>query len=230
MLKFDVEDRVGRIVIGRASMGNALTEEMVRQLGEIMLQAAQEADILMLAGEGADFTIGRDRQEPRKSTPFDAFRHISALNAAMAAFPGILITGVRGRAFGLGIGLIMRSDIAIASADAQFALDEVKLGIPPMFIMEEILEHVPAKRALEIILSSREFGADEALQMGLVSRVVPAAGLDQAVDEFCGVLRRRDRSVVLACKRYLRAVGKMPVDARSAFALVEQTQFAMSKH
>src|SRR5262245_27603199 len=117
-------------------------------------------------------------------------------------------TGVRGRAFGLGFGLIMRSDIAIASANTRFALDEVKLGIPPMFIMEQILEHLPAKRALDFILTGREFGADETLQIGLVSRVVGPDDLDGSMGEFVATLRSRDRRVVLACKRYLRAVGK----------------------
>jgi enoyl-CoA hydratase/carnithine racemase len=69
--------------------------------------------------------------------------------------------------------------------------------------------------------------ADEALQIGLVSRVVGAADLDGTVGEFVATLRSRDRRVVFACKRYLRAVGKMPPEARSAYALVEQTQFAM---
>jgi methylglutaconyl-CoA hydratase len=230
MLNFKVENRVGEIVIARASAANAFTGEMVRQLGEIMLKAATSADIVTLRGEGADFTVGRDRQEKRSGSPFDAFRNISALNKAIAAFPGVLITGVRGRAFGLGIGLIMRSDIAIATADAQFALDEVRLGLPPMFIMEEIFEHLPSKRALEIILSSREFDANEALQMGLLSQVVPKLRFEKTLSNFVLALCDRDRSVILACKRYLRAVSKLPVDARSAFALVEQTQFAMSKH
>jgi enoyl-CoA hydratase/carnithine racemase len=227
MLKFNVEDRVGTIVIERASAGNAFTEEMVRQLGEIIRRAAQEADIVALSGAGPDFTIGRDRHEPKSGSPFDAFRNISALNKAIVEFPGVLITGVRGRAFGLGVGLIMRSDIAIAAADARFALDEVKIGIPPMFIMEQILEHLPAKRAIDFILTSREFGADEALQIGLVSRVVAPDDLDGTMGEFVATLCSRDRRVVLACKRYLRAVAKMPREARSAYALVEQTQFAM---
>jgi enoyl-CoA hydratase/carnithine racemase len=137
---------------------------------------------------------------------------------------------VRGRAFGLGVGLVMRSDLAIAASDAQFALDEVKLGIPPMFIMEEIVDHLPSKRALDIILTSREFGADEALQIGLLSRVVPAEQLEAAAEDLVETLRGRDHSIILACKRYLRTVAKMPADARAAYALVEQTQFAMSKH
>jgi enoyl-CoA hydratase len=96
-----------------------------------------------------------------------------------------------------------------------------------MFIMEQILEHLPAKRALDFILTGRAFGADEALQIGLVSRVVGPDDLDGTMGEFVATLRSRDRRVVLACKRYLRAVGKMPPEARSAYALVEQTQFAM---
>jgi enoyl-CoA hydratase/carnithine racemase len=227
MLKFHVEDRVGTIMMERASAGNAFTGEMIRQIGEIMRRAAQEADIVTLSGAGVDFTIGRDRHEPKNGSPFDAFRNISALNKAIAQFPGLLITGVRGRAFGLGFGLVMRSDIAIAAANTRFALDEVKLGIPPMFIMEQILEHLPAKRALDFILTGREFGADEALQIGLVSHVVAPDDLDSTVGKFVATLCSRDRRVVLACKSYLRAVAKMPPEVRSAYTLVEQTQFAV---
>jgi enoyl-CoA hydratase/carnithine racemase len=229
MLQFKADGRVGELVINRPDAGNAFTGEMARQLGEIMREAAQKADIVIIRGEGADFTIGRDRHEPKGASPFDAFRQISAANAAMAAFPGILISKVRGRAFGFGVGLVMRSDIAFASQGAQFRLDEVEHGIPPMFIMEAMADHLAPKHALEIVLSGRQLSADDALRIGLVSRAVPAAALDEAVGDFVGLLRGRDRRVVLACKRYLRASAKLPADARPAFALIEQTEFAMSK-
>jgi enoyl-CoA hydratase/carnithine racemase len=230
MITLKMQDRVGRIVIERASAANAITTAMVVQLRSLLREAAESADIVTLQGEGADFTIGRDRHELRTGTPFEAFSNISELNKAIAAFPGILISIVRGRACGLGMGLVMRSDIAIAGSDARFRLDEVEHGIPPMFIMEKIVDHLPAKSALDIVLSGREFDANEALQMGLVSRVVPTDRLDATAAEFVEALRGRDRSVVLACKRYMAAVGKMPADARAAFALVEQTQFAINKH
>ncbi len=230
MISFNVEDRVGRIVIARAAAANAFTGDMVRQLSAALQSAAESTEIVTLTGEGTDFTVGRDRHEPKTGSPFDAFRIISALNKAIAAYPGILIAVVRGRAHGLGVGLVMRSDLAIAASDTQFALDEVKLGIPPMFIMEEIVDHLPSKCALDLILTSREFGADEALQMGLLSQVVPADRLESATAELVETLRRRDRSVILVCKRYLRTVAKMPAEARAAYALVEQTQFALSKH
>jgi enoyl-CoA hydratase/carnithine racemase len=96
--------------------------------------------------------------------------------------------------------------------------------------MEKIVDHLPAKSALDIVLSGREFDAAEGLQMGLLSRVVASERLEATAAEFVEALRGRDRSVVLACKRYMAAVGKMPADARAAFALVEQTQFAINKH
>jgi enoyl-CoA hydratase/carnithine racemase len=121
----------------------------------------------------------------------------------------------------------MRSDLAIASEDALFALDEVKLGIPPMFVMAAIVDHMPPKRGLDVILTSREFTAKEALDIGLLSRVVPASELDASVEKLLGELRARDREVLRACKRYLHAVGQMPVEVRPAHALIEQTRFAL---
>jgi enoyl-CoA hydratase/carnithine racemase len=202
---------------------------MVRQLGEAMRAAAAGADIVTLSGEGADFTVGRDRSEPATRPAYDTFRELAAVNEAIASFPGILLSAIRGRAFGLGVSLAMRSDIAIAASDARFCLDEVAHGIPPMFVMQEMVAHLPPKRALEVVLSGREFGADEALQIGMLSRVVPPTALEAAVAELVAAVGGRDRGVVLACKRYLRAVGELPPRARSAFALVEQTEFVMRK-
>lgn len=229
MIRYSAKNRVGEIVISRPDAGNAITGEMAQTLGEILVRAATEADIVVLSGAGDDFTVGRDRQGIKAASPYDAFRSVSAVNGAITAFPGILIAKVCGRAFGLGVGLTMRSDIAFAASNSRFVLDEVAHGIPPMFIMEEMVNHVAPKRMLEIILSGREFGADEALQMGLLSRVVSADALDGAVQGFVDTLSSRDQSVVRACKRYMRAVRTMPAEARPAFALVEQTEFALQK-
>jgi enoyl-CoA hydratase/carnithine racemase len=230
MIKFNVVDRIGRLVIDRPDAGNAFTTEMARQFRTALEAAAEGADIVVMTGAGPDFTVGRDRNEPRAGTPFDAFSAVSAMNQAIASLPGILVTAVRGQVHGLGVGLVLRSDLAIGAHDAAFLLDEVELGIPPMFIMEQMVEHLPAKQIFDLILTSRPFNADYALQLGVLSRVVAAAELDSEVEKVVAILHQRDRRAVLACKRYLRAVGKIPRDARAAFALIEQTQFAMQQH
>jgi methylglutaconyl-CoA hydratase len=226
LVDLKIENRIARLTLKRPG-GNAFSSEMLTQFRAVLERASTEADILVIGAAGEDFSLGRDRQEPKAGgTPFDAFKLITEVNTALADFPGVAVALAQGRAFGFAVGLIMRCDIAIASEDARFALDEVKLGISPMFIMAEILEHLSRKRALDIVLSSREFGADEAREMGLVSRVVPAARLAASGEELVRELSSRDPAVLLASKRYLGEVRQLPAAARAAYALVEQTRFA----
>jgi enoyl-CoA hydratase/carnithine racemase len=221
-----MENRVAHLVLARPGAANAFTGAMLAELLAALARAAAEADILLIRAAGADFSLGRDRQEPRSGAPYDAFRLISDVNSALAAFPGIAVSAVQGRAYGFAVGMVMRSDIALAADDARFALDEVKLGIPPMFIMAEILEHLPPKSALDIVLSSREFGAAEAKELGLVSRVLPRERMQAAAEELVRELASRDPAVLRASKRYLASVRELPPAARAAYALVEQTRFS----
>lgn len=230
MIEFDVADRVGRIVINRPDAGNAFTTPMIERLAGVLADAARETEILVIAGTGADFTLGRDRNEPHSGGPFESFSRIDAVNRALAAYPGISIAAVKGRAFGFGVGLAMRCDLAVGEAGARFCLDEVKLGFPPMFIMEEILQHLRPKRAADIVLLSREFGAEEALDAGLLSRVVTPAEFEATISEMIGDLGARDAEALRACKRYMKAVREIPAEARPAYALIEQTRFALGSH
>lgn len=225
MIDFAVENHVARLMLARPSAANAFTTEMLSHLLSALTRAAAEADILAISAAGADFSLGRDRQDAKAGgPPFEAFRLITDVNAALSAFPGVAVCSVQGRAFGFAVGMVMRSDIALAAADARFMLDEVKLGIAPMFIMAEIAEHLAPKAALDIVLSSREFGAAEARELGFVSRVV--TDLKGETENLVKELRSRDAEVLKASKRYFGAVRKLAPEARSAYALVEQTRFA----
>jgi enoyl-CoA hydratase/carnithine racemase len=225
VIDFSIENRVARVVLQRPSASNAFTTEMLTQLLAALTRAAGEADILAISAAGADFSLGRDRQDARAGgAPFEAFKLITDVNSALSAFPGVSVCSVQGRAFGFAVGMVMKSDIALAATDARFMLDEVKLGIAPMFILAEISEHLAPKAALDMVLSSREVSATEAREVGLVSRVV--ADLPSATSALLGELRSRDAEVLKASKRYFRAVRQVPPEARAAYALVEQTRFA----
>lgn len=231
MIGFEQSGSVGYLVIQRPGTGNAFTSDMLRQTAEIVEGLGEGCTLLTIAGEGEDFSLGRDREEPKHPDgPRAAFSEIARVNAAFAAFPGIVMTTVSGRAFGFGLGIAMRSDIVLATNTTLFMLDEVSLGFPPMFLMEVILDHLPPKRALDLILTSRSFNADEALEMGLVSRVVRAGEMDETVDHYISTLSDRDPNVLRECKHYLAAVRKLPLEDRPAFALDEQTRFALENH
>jgi enoyl-CoA hydratase/carnithine racemase len=225
VIDFAVDDRVARLVLQRPAASNAFTGDMLRQLLAALNRAASEADILAISAAGADFSLGRDRQDVKSGPPpFEAFKLITEVNSALSAFPGVSVCSVQGRAFGFGVGMVMKSDIALAAEDARFMLDEVKLGIAPMFILAEISEHLAPKAALDIVLSSREFGAEEAKELGLISRIT--GDLRGESETLVKELRSRDPEVLKASKRYYRAVRQLPAEARSAYALVEQTRFA----
>ncbi|HEY7242116.1 MAG TPA: enoyl-CoA hydratase/isomerase family protein [Burkholderiales bacterium] len=229
MIDIAIENRVARLVLQRPSASNAFTGEMLSQLLAALNRAASEADILAISAAGADFSLGRDRQDVKAGPPpFEAFRLITDVNAALAGFPGIAICSVQGRAFGFALGVVMRCDIALAAADARFMLDEVKLGIPPMFILAEIGHHLAPKAALDIVLTSREFGAAEAREIGVVSRVL--SDLQGETEDLLQELRSRDAEVLKAAKRYFTAVSQLPREARAAYALVEQTRFAQRRN
>lgn len=221
-----IRNRIGRLTLQRPEEGNAFTTVMMVQFLEALGQASAEVDVLLLAAEGDDFSLGRDRKEPPgHRSVFDAFHLVTDINKALSAFPGITVAAVQGRTLGFGVGLVMRTDIAIAAQSASFALDEVELGIPPMFIMAEIIDHLTPKCAADVVLSSRKFGAQEAREMGLLSRVIPdqelAAKADQIVEEF----QTRDPEVLRICKRYLRSVREVPRAERADYALSEQSGF-----
>ena len=225
MIDFTVENRVARLLLQRPTASNAFTGAMLSQLLAALTRAAGEADILAISAAGNDFSLGRDRQDARAGPPpFEAFKLVTEVNAALASFPGIAVCSVQGRAFGFALGVVMRCDIALAAAAARFMLDEVRLGIPPMFILAEIGNHLAPKAALDIVLSSREFGAAEAREIGVVSRVV--SELQGETESLLKELRARDAEVLKASKRYFTAVSQLPREARAAYALVEQTRFA----
>jgi enoyl-CoA hydratase/carnithine racemase len=226
-----VENRIARLTLQRPAAGNAFTAAMREQFLAALQSAARDADILVLSATGSDFSLGLDRQEPRGTGgPFTTFKLVTDINTALSGFPGIVVAVVRGRAHGFGVGLVMRADIAIAGESASLALDEVKLGIAPMLIMSEIIEHLPPKIAADAILTSREFSAAEACKLGLVSRVVPDDRLADASEALVQELRARDPAVLRQSKRYMRTVSTVPYTERGNYALAEQTRFALQNH
>jgi enoyl-CoA hydratase/carnithine racemase len=229
MIDVSVTGRGARVVIRRAEEGNRFTAAMVVQLRDRLRELSGSVDVLTLGAEGRDFCLGRDRKEAKAGTPYDSFKLVTELNEAFAEFPGIVVSGVRGRAEGFGVGLVMRSDIAIASDGASFILDEVSHGIAPMFIMAAIVDHLSPKRIADLIFTGREVDAAEALQIGFVSRVVPDGEVQGTVDKTAEDLLSRDSDVLRACKRYLKEVRTIPAGGRLPYALVHQVRAAEAK-
>jgi enoyl-CoA hydratase/carnithine racemase len=103
-------------------------------------------------------------------------------------------------------------DLAIAVDSAKFGTPEAKIGLYPMMILSYMLRLIPRRRLVEMCMTAEPFGAAEALEHGLLNRVVPADQLDAALDKLLGTLLANSPSALLLGKKAFRAMQDMTLD------------------
>jgi enoyl-CoA hydratase len=181
---YQVADGVATITINRADVLNALSGQTVRELDHALAQA--EADervrVLILHGAGEkSFVSGADISElveldPRTGTRTAEFGQGVFRRLETMGKPSI--AAINGYALGGGCELAMACTIRIASESAKLGLPEVTLGVIPGYAGTQRLPRIVGRgTALDLILTGRAVDAAEALRIGLVSQVVPAAEL-----------------------------------------------------
>jgi methylglutaconyl-CoA hydratase len=107
--------------------------------------------------------------------------------------------------------LTAAADFALATPDAIFALSEVKLGLIPAVISPYVVAAIGARAARALSLSGERFGAEEALRLGLVTRVVPAEELESAAQSLVRVLLANSPAAMASTKRLIAAVDGKPI-------------------
>jgi len=120
---------------------------------------------------------------------------------------------VHGPAFAGGTGLVAACDIAIATPEAKFCFSEAKLGLSPATISPYVMRAIGARAASRYFLTAEVFDADEALRIGLVSAIAPAAELDTFIDSLLGHLLAGGGAAHARIKDLIRHVAGRPVDA-----------------
>lgn len=201
-----VTEALTRITLNRPEHGNSLNYAAMRAFLDALQEAhSAHTPVLLLTGAGQDLTVGREKTErvPDVSRQ-DNLRLILRANELLHSFPGITVTAVRGRALGFGTGLALHSDLALAADTSVLGFDELTAGLPPLVVLSYLYRHVHPKTADDLVLTGRRLGAAEALSLGLVSRVVPEAGLDTAVGRTVEELAGRDPSALRLLKEFAR--------------------------
>jgi enoyl-CoA hydratase/carnithine racemase len=184
-----LDDGVARVTLNRPEVRNALSRTLLAELQAAL--AAFEADpgarVIVLAGAGdAAFCAGADlKGVGDRGTTLQARESFGALAGILTAIPAMrtpVIAQVHGFALAGGCGLAAGCDLVVAAEDAVFGLPEIKVGLLPLMVMAPILKSVGRKRGMLMILSGETMSAREALEIGLVSRVVPRADLERDTD------------------------------------------------
>lgn len=215
------EGSVLSIVLNRPERRNAITVAMYAALAEAVRSAGSDGDVRLITirGEGADFTAGNDLMDFLQEARPDAIDElpVGQFLLALAENEVPLIAAVQGNAIGIGTTLLLHCDLVLADAAARFKLPFVELGLVPEAASSLILPRLSGRRAAaRMLLLGESFSAEEAEQWGIVSHVVPAGGLEEALSAVVATLSARPPEALRLTQRLLRAADRKEVGERIA--------------
>jgi enoyl-CoA hydratase len=177
----DRDDRVATITLNRPKALNALNSQVMAEVTTAAAELDDDPDVgaIIITGNEKAFAAGADIKEMSELSFSDVFA--ADFFAAWGKFAAVrtpTIAAVAGYALGGGCELAMMCDILIAADTAKFGQPEIKLGVlPGMGGSQRLTRAIGKAKAMDLILTGRTIGAEEADRAGLVSRVVPAADL-----------------------------------------------------
>lgn len=210
----DLSGGVLTLTLNRPEKRNALDSLMVGALQQQLDRAELDAEVrvVVLRGAGRDFCAGADLAELLESvdrSPEDNAAHAQQLGnvfVTMRKLPKSVVAVVHGRALAGGCGLATACDLVLAHADASFGYPEVKRGFVPAMVIAMLHRAVGEKVAYDLVGTGHVLTAAEALQVGLVSRVIAADGFDAEVGEILQGMAASSPSAVALIKRQLYEV------------------------
>jgi enoyl-CoA hydratase/carnithine racemase len=212
---------VGTIVISNVDKYNAMTAQMWRDfptaIAELDADPSIHAIVLVGAGDkafvsGADVSqFGSDRTDPAAQRSYNAAVEAAYVAPVQVSKP--VIAQIRGICMGGGLGLAAACDIRICADDARFRMPAGRLGLGySQTGVHRFVALVGVQNTYDMFFSARTFDAAEALRMGFVGRVVPAAELQETVRTLASLIAENAPLTATAVKRTVNAYLRDPTD------------------
>jgi enoyl-CoA hydratase/carnithine racemase len=233
----DIEQREQILYLrfNRPERKNALSRAMYSALADAIVSGNQDSEIrvLVLSGQGADFTSGNDlldfMDEPQIAEQHPAVRFMRALQGADKP----VIASVRGAAIGIGTTMLLHCDLIYAADSARLQLPFVNLGLCPEYAASYLLPRlVGTARANELLLLGEALTAQQALAYGMINAVVAEDRLDSFVAERAQHLVKQPPAAVRRTKALLKRALQAPIEmalTAELAALAEGLQSAECK-
>ncbi len=212
---------IGWVIFNNPQKRNAMSLEMSEATAVALEDYAKDPAIrvVILRGEGDKaFISGADiSQFKERRANLEQVRTAEVIsercNKAIRECPKPVIAMIRGYCMGGGLGLAVACDLRIASDDSRFGIPAAKLGVGYRFSgVRRLSKLVGPSFTAEIFYTGRQFSAQEALQMGLVNRLLPAAELEKYVMDYAATLAGNAPLTIAAVKRCLIELYKDPAD------------------
>ena len=209
MLLSTVANGILGLTLNRPEKRNALDALTIAALTAGLKQAELDSNVRVVAirGAGRDFCAGADLDELLASadkSPEENEKAAASLGAVFSLIrrlPKPVVAVVQGRALAGGAGLATACDLAIAGSSSQFGYPEIQRGFVPAMVMTMLRRVVGEKRGFDLVATGRLVTATEALDLGLISQVVPDAGLESTATALLGQLGASSNSALALIKR-----------------------------
>lgn len=230
VVHLDIARGAATITLDSQPNRNALSRRLRLELAEHLRTAVADpaVRVVVLTHAGPAFSAGADLKEVRDGDQEAEARSVPLpeVLAALLESPKPVVARVAGPARAGGIGLIASCDLAIASQPATFALTEVRVGVVPVLISVPLLPLLDRRAAQRLMLTGETFDAERAVEVGLLTAVVPEPELDAEVDRAVSELCAGAPEAVAATKEVLAAATGRGQDLRRRLATVN----AISQH
>jgi len=213
------DDAIGWVTFNNPQKRNAVSLEMTQALAVVLEEFTRDPAIRVVILKGAGdkaFVSGADISEFKdKRSTADAMEIYNASSnraaKALKECPKPTIAMIRGYCMGGGLGTAVACDLRIASDDSRFGVPAARLGVGYRYDrLKQLSELVGPSFTAEIFYTGRQFSAQEALQMGLVNRVMPAAELEKYVLDYAATIAGNAPLTIAAVKRCLIEMPKDP--------------------
>ena len=218
--RYEVERGVAWITLDSPENRNALSAELVSELGARLRAANDDAAVrvIVLTGSGSAFCAGADLKNRGDMGDSDGRNPFVGILESLRAGEKPVIAAVNGAAFGGGLGLVAAADVAIAVAGAKFSFSEVRLGLIPAMISVVVLPKLGEHQTLRLFLTGERFDANAALDYGLLHKVAAEGELRAVVNATAAEIAKGGPIALAEAKRLVRTVSRLPSDEAFRYA------------
>ncbi|MDO9258389.1 MAG: enoyl-CoA hydratase [Polaromonas sp.] len=229
------DDRgVNWLTLNRPAAFNTLSEEMLAALQAALdaVGADPAARIVVLAAEGKAFCAGHNLKEMRAQPELAYYQKLFAqctrMMLSIQALPVPVLARVQGVATAAGCQLVAQCDLAVAASHASFGVNGIDVGLFCATPSVPLVRNIPAKQAMEMLLTGGFISAEEARVRGLVNRVVAPEALDAEIEQMLQAILAKPREAIAMGKALFYQQRETGIAA--AYQLAGQTMACNMVH
>ncbi len=230
----DVKDFIGTITLNRPDNLNVFTTPLAKELNAALKELDENDDVrvVVIKANGKGFSAGIDVNELKNKTPLELYETttlMEQMNLTLTEMKKPTIASVHGFAVANGFGLVSLCDLAIAAEGTKFGATAINVGLSCIGPAVAISRIVGRKRMLELLFTGRIILAEEALEWGLINKVVPKDKLEEETNKLAKELASKSPLALQITKKAFYKMADLPLEKAIEIANQAFTQICTLK-